>query len=625
MSPLTAPSCNVSAPTHVRSRRRLRAAVEAMETRVMLSTYTVNTFIDQTDPPASTTISLRDAIALAAAHSGPDTINVPAGTYKLAQGELLINDSSGIVTLNATGGTAVVDAGGKSRVLEVAPASTVKATGFSITGGKVTDGGGGVLNNGTLTLVNSTISGNQAVVNGGGGVGGGIENQGTLTLTGDTVSDNLIGPGGGAGIINYHTMVMTDCTIAGNSEYNNYGDAGALFNTETGTATITNSTVAGNNGCGGIGAYGSLTIANTLVAGNTDNGSGLTDNLIDVTGTVTSHGGNFVGDSGGSTGWIASDKTGTAAAPLNSKVTPLGNHGGPTQTVVPLAGSPVLAAGLVAKVPAGITTDQRGLPRVVNGKVDIGAVEVQASPLITLQPPAQQTVYGGRTQTVKLGSISDPSGTGPFVVDVHWGDGSADTIFSQPTTGAFTQGHIYPRTGAVAGNVTVTDAQGDLSNIAAFSVSVVVAPPVTVVVNTIKDQVDPAGSATVSLRDAIALAGGPVTITFDPKVFASHQTILLTGGDLEFANTFGPVTITAPAVGITIDGNQAFNILIVDSGATASLSGFTIVNGTAPGNSSPDQSSIANSGKLTISNSVIANNVDTIINTGTLTISSGIL
>jgi len=42
-----------------------------------------------------------------------------------------------------------------------------------------------------------------------------------------------------------------------------------------------------------------------------------------------------------------------------------------------LAGSPALDAGSNALVPAGVTTDQRGLPRISNGTVDIGAFESQ--------------------------------------------------------------------------------------------------------------------------------------------------------------------------------------------------------------------------------------------------------
>ena len=40
-----------------------------------------------------------------------------------------------------------------------------------------------------------------------------------------------------------------------------------------------------------------------------------------------------------------------------------------------LPGSPAIDAGNNALIPAGVTTDQRGLPRIVNGTVDIGAFE----------------------------------------------------------------------------------------------------------------------------------------------------------------------------------------------------------------------------------------------------------
>ena len=42
---------------------------------------------------------------------------------------------------------------------------------------------------------------------------------------------------------------------------------------------------------------------------------------------------------------------------------PLGNYGGPTQTTPPLPGSPAICGGVIADIPTGVTTDQRGLPR----------------------------------------------------------------------------------------------------------------------------------------------------------------------------------------------------------------------------------------------------------------------
>jgi hypothetical protein len=59
---------------------------------------------------------------------------------------------------------------------------------------------------------------------------------------------------------------------------------------------------------------------------------------------------------------------------------PLANNGGPTQTHVPLPGSPVIDAGDPA-IPDPPPTDQRGFPRIVGPAVDLGSVEAQASVL----------------------------------------------------------------------------------------------------------------------------------------------------------------------------------------------------------------------------------------------------
>ncbi len=66
--------------------------------------------------------------------------------------------------------------------------------------------------------------------------------------------------------------------------------------------------------------------------------------------------------------------TNTGVITNNPQLGPLTNNGGPTLTMAPLPGSPALDAGDNALAPA---TDQRGLPRIWNGKVDLGAVESQ--------------------------------------------------------------------------------------------------------------------------------------------------------------------------------------------------------------------------------------------------------
>jgi hypothetical protein len=66
----------------------------------------------------------------------------------------------------------------------------------------------------------------------------------------------------------------------------------------------------------------------------------------------------------------------TAAHGLAIQLEPLGDYGGPTQTMRPLPGSPVINTGDNSDAP---DTDQRGFPRIVLGFIDIGAVELQPS------------------------------------------------------------------------------------------------------------------------------------------------------------------------------------------------------------------------------------------------------
>ncbi len=79
----------------------------------------------------------------------------------------------------------------------------------------------------------------------------------------------------------------------------------------------------------------------------------------------------------------------TGPAPLTNApdLAPLGNYGGPTQTMPPLPGSPAIGAGSVAD--NTFSTDQRGYPRTQNGLIDIGAVELQSP---AANPPVLENI-----------------------------------------------------------------------------------------------------------------------------------------------------------------------------------------------------------------------------------------
>ena len=96
-----------------------------------------------------------------------------------------------------------------------------------------------------------------------------------------------------------------------------------------------------------------------------------------VGGTKTSHGWNFADDSTcGFTG--TGDVQGTGHDPLLGA---LANNGGPTETLLPQTGSPLVNAIPVASCQldgaSGVSTDQRGITRPQGSGCDIGAVEVQ--------------------------------------------------------------------------------------------------------------------------------------------------------------------------------------------------------------------------------------------------------
>ncbi|MCH8902269.1 MAG: CSLREA domain-containing protein, partial [Chloroflexi bacterium] len=127
--------------------------------------------------------TLRAAIEEANALAGADTITLPAGSYALTGGELDITDD---LTITGAGpATTFVDGGLVARVFRISSA-TVEISGVTIQNGATGSlGGGGILNDGTMTLTNVTVSGNSASED-----GGGIFNNGTMTLTDVTVSGN---------------------------------------------------------------------------------------------------------------------------------------------------------------------------------------------------------------------------------------------------------------------------------------------------------------------------------------------------------------------------------------------------------------------------------------------------
>ena len=218
-------------------------------------------------------------------------------------------DASAGSTAVIVNGVSVSNAADAGIYVQDDPRNTTSPSNISatITGGTTVTGSAvGILVSGTnasATITGDTISGNttgimvdtpgSAAITGGtiiqnnsngSGSGGGIDNAGTLTLMNSILSGNLASSDGG-GIYNTGTLTVTNSTVANNSAVL----GGGIDN--TGTLTIVNSTIAYNNTTSGSGGGGGLdasggtsTLNNTIVALNTD-GTGRGKTADDIAGT----------------------------------------------------------------------------------------------------------------------------------------------------------------------------------------------------------------------------------------------------------------------------------------------------------------------------------------------------
>ena len=344
------------------------------------ATATTRTVTNLNDSGAGT---LRDTIAASAAN---DTIIFTTnGTITLTSGELLLGRS---LTIAGPGAMNLTISGNNTyRVFEVASNVTVTISGLTITAGSNTSstGGGGVFNQGTLTINNCGILGNVS------GPGGGICNAATVTINNCTIAGNISYSQGG-GIWNgafgtggpTSTAIVNNSTVIGNTV--SAGLGGGIYNLTGANLTVNNSTITENtvpevviSDGGGIFGLGNQTLINTIVAGNSARYSP------DINGQISSLGHNLIGITGESSGWVGSDLTGTISSPLDAQLGRFQYNGGPTPTITLLATSPAIDAGddAVLTAPYNITTDQRGVHRPNGAHVDIGAYEAGSTILVT--------------------------------------------------------------------------------------------------------------------------------------------------------------------------------------------------------------------------------------------------
>jgi autotransporter-associated beta strand protein len=350
--------------------------------------------------------SLREMIILAAAHPGPDTITfAPGFTGPIVLGSEIVITSPITLDASAVSGGVTIDGGsGNNRLFTVNSGQTVALKGLFLTSGDIgqgSDGGGAIYNNGSLALTLCTLAGNSATGSG----GGAIINFGTLTLAQCTLVNNSTTNGGGA-IDNRGALALTQCTLTDNSATNGgaLSGGGTLTNCTLvdnmasgiggavdvdGPVTLRHCTVVGNSAGGTLSGRGVhvgngqvLALENSIVSGNTGAGGGAD---IYNRGTVNASGTNIVRTAIINAG-ASSSLTGAATiAYVDPLLAGLGSHGGPTQTMPPMLGSPAIdQAG--ARAPQ-VLNDQRGAQRPLGPRPDIGAVEAD---IITVTTSADE-------------------------------------------------------------------------------------------------------------------------------------------------------------------------------------------------------------------------------------------
>lgn len=570
----------------------------------------VTTAVDEdhgsVDPAAGggTGISLREAVK----YSPSGTLitfapGLSGGTIVLdpAKGQMLLPQSALTIDATTLPGGLTLDGNHATRHFDVPTGKSLTLRGLTLTRGNGSGGdGGSIAFGGTLNLDRCTFSGNASS-----GSGGAIASFGTLRATDCIFSENLSGGVGGGIEVFSGTAELTRCTLSGNTA----GDCGALW-MQGNTATLSHCTIAGNRSTGGFttggilsfsgtltlqhctisqntgnGAGGGLSlqapatvnVANCIIAGNADPGGTRPDIYSSNFPTLNATGTNLIGDNTSvEAQFPAGTFVGTAAAPKDAKLSPLGYFGGPVQTMHPLIGSLAIEGAGIVDIGG---TDARGFPRFVDGDLngttarDLGAVEAGL----------------------------------PFRVE-NAGDAGGNTLRIMLATAGFATnpGARITFDPAVFPASTITLTQGELVTPAGKSVFI--------------DASNLSGPVTISGNNQFRVFNIPATATV-----AMHSLRMVGGnatGNGGGIRNEGVCTVIAS----TLSGNTAST----SGGGVFNAGTCTVASSTLSGNSAPSGSGLRNNGVCAVRHSTLSSNTGAafgggIDNTGACTVISSTL
>jgi hypothetical protein len=458
---------------------------------------------------APPTCTLRAAIQDANTVAGPDvivfTVATPA-TINLT-GALPFIGAGGLTIQGPGPGPGAVtvrrDTGGDYRIFRVLSGAQLDLSGVTITNGldRLSAGGGGIRNEGTLHLDGVTVTGNSAIseeglstsFSRGGGIfstgqmsivrstikentasasssfdfafaaGGGVGDIGSSEISDSTISANHVSAAsasaaqsGGGGVSSSVATKLTNVTVTGNTATASGSSAlamgGGAFAETTGSSvlTITSSTIASNSAASGanLATFGvvSISVRNTIVS---DPLAGANCH-IESGGSITSAGFNLASDTS------CAFASGGDQQGVDPQLAALGDNGGPTLTRAPACGSPAIdqGSGAASGVHPAVTSDQRGEDRPVDLAAanatggdgsDVGAVERQdacISPYpaaVLADTPTGYWRFGEPSGTTLLDSSGQvPADNGTYIGGVTLGQPGALSV--DPNTAALYDG-----------------------------------------------------------------------------------------------------------------------------------------------------------------------------------------
>jgi predicted outer membrane repeat protein len=467
------------------------------------------------------------------------------GTITLTHGLLELTANT-VANISGPGANFLTLSGNNaSTILQIDTNTQVTLSGLAFTAGNSSGNGGAISAFSTSLTVSACFFNANTAATSGGAIYG---NNATVIISSSTFYSNTAGTSAGAIYENGVGVTLNNSTLIGNTA----ASGGALQGVGA-TFTLNNTTITGNTASvsgGGVAATpGSVILANSTVAGNSATVSN--PDILYTSGTLTDNGGNYF-----------SASTSAGASTLNPKLLPLGQYGGPVETMLPAPLSPLLCQGTTANATAaGLTLDERNDPRTtVYGSttcVDIGAAQSNYAVGFVQQP----------TTTI-IGQAITPAPT------VQWKEsGIALTVSGQPipiTATAGTLSGTTPENTNGSGIATFADlsiSTAQTSDTLKSTLPLSTSPAISVsATSSAFNVIAPVSTFTITALPSTATAGSAVGFTvtaMNGSAVSTHYT-----GTITISSAQDPLLAFA-------GGSVMYTFTVADAGVHT----FTTANG----------------------------------------------